>query len=212
VAVSPVGPGNLRAFAFGGTVPNASVINYSPVPGAPFLNVANGIAQPVCNPATTTCTSDLTVQTDAGNTHLVVDVVGYFNEADLAFPAGANASLSGNLTNPENFFFAPTNITPSRTLTCLVNAHLAWFTAGANPATGFGQVRTARRNVTTATNQNDGAWNNYIGALGTDRGTGSKSWVWTLAPGASYQFGCAVTATGDFVGDSAYCTVSWFCR
>jgi hypothetical protein len=78
VAVSAVGPGDLRAYPFGGAVPNASVINYSPVPGAPFLNVANGIAQPVCDPATTTCTNDLTIQTDAGNTHLVIDVVGYF--------------------------------------------------------------------------------------------------------------------------------------
>jgi hypothetical protein len=82
VAVSAVGAGDLRAFAFGGTLPNASVLNYSPVPGAPNLNIANGIAQPVCNPAITACTQDLVIQTDAGNTHLVVDVVGYFNKVD----------------------------------------------------------------------------------------------------------------------------------
>jgi hypothetical protein len=79
VAVSPAGGGDLRAFAFGGAFPNASVLNYSNVAG---LNIANGIAQPVCNPAARTCTNDLTIQTDVSTTHLVVDVVGYFNKID----------------------------------------------------------------------------------------------------------------------------------
>jgi len=56
-------------------VPLASVINYSNVSG---LYIANGIAQPVCNAATTTCTFDLIVQADVAASHLVVDVVGYY--------------------------------------------------------------------------------------------------------------------------------------
>jgi len=62
-------------------VPNASVINYSNVPG---LNIANGIAQPVCNDGTTTCNADLTVQADVAASHLVVDVVGYYRRFDKA--------------------------------------------------------------------------------------------------------------------------------
>jgi hypothetical protein len=79
VAVGPAGPGDIRATAFGGTLPNASVLNYSNVAG---LNIANGLALPVCNPATATCTTaDITFIADVASTHLVVDVVGYFKAA-----------------------------------------------------------------------------------------------------------------------------------
>jgi hypothetical protein len=84
VAVGAAGPGDIRAYPFSGTFPNASVINYSNVPGAPLLNIANAIAQPVCNPATSTCTKDLTVLAEASNTHLIIDVVGYFNKVNTA--------------------------------------------------------------------------------------------------------------------------------
>ena len=92
VAVGPAGPGDLRAFAYGGTLPSASVINYSNLSG---LNIANGIAQPVCNPATTTCTKDLTVQADVANTHLIVDVVGFFNKVNTAAVKGIVVTAAG---------------------------------------------------------------------------------------------------------------------
>jgi hypothetical protein len=77
VAVGPAGPGDLRAYPYNAVpvVPAASVINYSNVTN---LNIANGIAQPVCNAATTTCTFALTVQADVSATHLIVDVVGFY--------------------------------------------------------------------------------------------------------------------------------------
>jgi hypothetical protein len=75
VAVGPAGPGDLRVVAFPGTLPSASVLNYANVPS---LNIANGIAQPVCNPAVQPCTKDITIHADVSNTHLVADVVGYF--------------------------------------------------------------------------------------------------------------------------------------
>ena len=83
VAVAPAGPGDFRAFPYSAapTAPLASVINYSNVAG---LNIANGLAQPVCNPATTTCTFDLVVQADVAPAHLVVDVVGYYTPATNA--------------------------------------------------------------------------------------------------------------------------------
>jgi hypothetical protein len=74
VAVGPAGPGNLRAWPFGGPTPNASIINYANLPG---LNIANGVAVPLC-PAPGPCPFDLTVQADVSATHLVADVLGFY--------------------------------------------------------------------------------------------------------------------------------------
>jgi hypothetical protein len=75
VAVAPFGPGDLRIVAFPGALQNASVLNYASVPG---LNIANGLALPVCNTSVASCTKDITVHADLSSTHLVADVVGYF--------------------------------------------------------------------------------------------------------------------------------------
>ena len=80
VAVNPVGPGNLRAWAYRtppGPPPNATVLNYTS-----GFNIANGIAVPICDPqeAGQLCPSDLRVRADANGTHLVADVVGYFTK------------------------------------------------------------------------------------------------------------------------------------
>ncbi len=75
VAVGPAGSGDLRVAAFPGALPNASVLNYTNLPG---LNIANGIAQPVCVTGAAPCAKDITVRADVSNTHLVVDVVGFF--------------------------------------------------------------------------------------------------------------------------------------
>lgn len=80
VAVSPAGPGDLRAYRYGASAPNASVVNYADVAG---LNVANGVVQPICNVATTTCTYDLVVQADVSATDVVVDVLGYFRRLEV---------------------------------------------------------------------------------------------------------------------------------
>jgi hypothetical protein len=81
VAVAPTGPGNLRAWAYSTppvAPPGASIINYTTVPGA-ALNLANGIVVSLCDPDVTTCSNlDLRVRADASSTHLVADVVGYF--------------------------------------------------------------------------------------------------------------------------------------
>jgi hypothetical protein len=81
VAVAPTGPGNLRAWAYSTPPvgpPGASIINYTTVPGA-NLNLANGMVVPLCDSDSTTCPNlDLRVRADASTTHLVADVVGYF--------------------------------------------------------------------------------------------------------------------------------------
>ena len=78
VAVNATGGGNLRAWAFAQPPvppPSASILNYATVAG---LNIANGIAVPLCDWSTGTCTAEIRVQTDVSGTHLVADIVGYF--------------------------------------------------------------------------------------------------------------------------------------
>jgi hypothetical protein len=97
VAVGPAGAGDLRVAAFPGALPNASVLNYASVPG---LNIANGIAQPVCVTGAVPCAKDITVHADVSNTHLVVDVVGFFKAPvrpttiTLSDSAGSTASVT----------------------------------------------------------------------------------------------------------------------
>ena len=77
VAVNAAGAGDLRATPFGTPIPKAAIINYAAVTG---LNIANGLAVTICDPAVTTCTSDLTIQADVSATQLVADVQGYFQK------------------------------------------------------------------------------------------------------------------------------------
>ena len=99
VAVNPTGAGNLRAWAYSSppvAPPAASILNYATVSA---LNIANGIAVPICNPAQTTCTWDLRVQADVNATHLVADVVGYFER----FPKEQARSFTVYQTNASAF-------------------------------------------------------------------------------------------------------------
>ncbi|MDA8105303.1 MAG: hypothetical protein M0Z71_07940 [Nitrospiraceae bacterium] len=89
VAVGPAGPGDLRAWPYGSTMPNSSVINYAAYAG---LNLANGLVQPICDSTATTCTSDLTVQADVSSTHLVADVMGYYQKYPGVNVAGGLAA------------------------------------------------------------------------------------------------------------------------
>ncbi len=73
VVVTPTSSGFFQAWPVGTTIPTASISNFANVSG---LNIANGIAVPVCS---TSCTSgDLNVQVNQADAQLVVDVVGYF--------------------------------------------------------------------------------------------------------------------------------------
>jgi hypothetical protein len=65
----PSATGDLRAFAFSGPVPVASVLNYTP-----GIAIANTTIVPACQG----CGPDLTVQVDVGATQIIADVVGYF--------------------------------------------------------------------------------------------------------------------------------------
>jgi len=65
----PSAAGNLRAFAYSGPVPVASVLNYNP-----GVAIANTTIVPACQG----CGPDITVQVDVGATQIIADVVGYF--------------------------------------------------------------------------------------------------------------------------------------
>lgn len=73
IAVGPQGPGHLRAWEFGQTPPNASIINYAAVSG---LNIANGVVVPIAG--VSSIDKDLSIDASTSPTFIVADVTGYF--------------------------------------------------------------------------------------------------------------------------------------
>jgi hypothetical protein len=106
VAVNATGPGNLRAWAYNVppvAPPNASIINYAAV----GLNIANAVIVPLCDPAVSSaCDFDVSVQADLNGTHLVADVLGYF-EALRKPTIASGAQLTADVAVPNT---ACTNI------------------------------------------------------------------------------------------------------
>jgi hypothetical protein len=89
VAVGPPLYGDLRIYPYGGALPNASILNYSP-----YQNVANAVVAPIC----LNCGYDLNIVTDASATDVVVDVLGYFaapivTPLDCVTTANTNTSV-----------------------------------------------------------------------------------------------------------------------
>jgi hypothetical protein len=88
------GPGDLRAFPAGGSVPNASVVNYN------LENIANMVTLPM-GPSGSGH-NGIAVRADVHGTDLVVDVNGYYSTkllsvsvgSDGAFLQGVHANLS----------------------------------------------------------------------------------------------------------------------
>ncbi len=71
-AVDPIGDGFIRAFAAGGSVPTATFINYTS---------GRGMTNTGTVPLAATGTLDLAIANFGGQTHLVVDVQGYYTAA-----------------------------------------------------------------------------------------------------------------------------------
>ncbi|RPJ83675.1 MAG: hypothetical protein EHM13_06870, partial [Acidobacteria bacterium] len=74
--------GHLTAWPFGGTMPNSSIINFS---AAMMPSVANGQNLTGC----AGCTDDIVVQA-AARTHMIIDVVGYYDRAVASASAVTN--------------------------------------------------------------------------------------------------------------------------
>ena len=69
IAVSPQGPGNLRAWPFGTPEPTYCwIINYAAMAG---LNIANGVVEPIYDSSVNNCTSHLVVRANVLSTHMV---------------------------------------------------------------------------------------------------------------------------------------------
>ena len=114
IAVEPVTSGHLRAWPYGGTMPNASIVNF----GA-GQNIANGLIQPICNPALTNCIFDLSIYA-ASPVQVVADVTGYFTR--IGGRVAIVAPSGGNYTDPVT---AMANLnswcpSPSATKPCLM--------------------------------------------------------------------------------------------
>ena len=185
VAVLPSGSGFLRAWPFGQPVPSSSIINYGAVPG--LLALANGAVVPLCNPATTTCTFDLSVRADQNATDLVVDVMGFLQSTAPRGSFGAGNTFlgvnAGNFTmtggvNTATGAQALRNNTNGGSNTATGFAALEGnSTGGANTAIGFnalrgGGVGSHTGNMNTATGSR-ALENNRSGDSNTATGQGS---------------------------------------
>jgi hypothetical protein len=69
VTVVPSGNGNIVAYPFGATAPNASLVNYR----ADAQNVANSGTVKTCF----NCSQDIFIKSNAGTAHVIIDVLGY---------------------------------------------------------------------------------------------------------------------------------------
>jgi hypothetical protein len=97
VAVNAPAPGDLRVTPFGTPMPEASILNWAGVAG---LNLANGVAVALCDPATTTCTNDITLQADASAINIVADVQGYYQRVSTG-GVGTALLADGAVTAPK---------------------------------------------------------------------------------------------------------------
>jgi len=138
VAVGPAGPGDLRAWPTDRAAPNASILNYSSVPG---LNLANAVVLPVRQDQQG---GDITLQADISGTHVVADVLGYFSAdsdsvaENVAIGLGASG---GSLVGPGSFntsmgHFALVSNTNGSNNTVVGNRALFFATGSSNTAMG----------------------------------------------------------------------------
>jgi hypothetical protein len=143
VAVGPAGPGNLVAWAWGQPMPNASVINYSNVPG---LNIANGVVVPIAG--TNLVPADLHIRAGSAGTHVVADVTGYFTRFTLeqfskfeksvtVVSEGGNVDLSAGACTLVNSCTVTTEGAPGQVIV------RAWAQVSINHGTDIGGDRIA---------------------------------------------------------------------
>ena len=69
-----VAAGGLKAWGFSGTEPNASIINFGPATSG---GIANGLTLAGCDG----CADDITIRAFGDATHVIIDVVGYYQPA-----------------------------------------------------------------------------------------------------------------------------------
>lgn len=104
VAVGPGGAGHLTAWPANQPLPTASVINYD------SGNVANGVIVPMCDEvAVAPCASgDVSVRAAVADTHVVIDVLGYFHAGRFVRRAGD--TMTGELITTRLKAGAPSSL------------------------------------------------------------------------------------------------------
>ena len=210
VAVSPAGPGDLRATPFGTPMPLAAVINYSN--GDPNLALANGPAVKICNPATTSCTSDITLQADNSAVQIVADVQGYFRNYPRT-PYYAGSEHSGTLSAGAGAVFDALNVNIGGATRCFASVTGIVSASGTPLSTGNPYVNGTYRPIGTALNNEFGSW-----CFMSTPASGSSYYDCTIAGVAlptgsatnTYDFGCSFHVTGTFNG-TAFCHASVIC-
>ena len=139
VAVQPLGDGDLRVWPEG-PAPNASVLNY----GAAF-NIANGVVVPLAQDVTPG--ADLSVLAAVSDTHLVIDVLGYFLGSDALqnTAVGTDALRQATGTNNTALGFLALELTGSGGANTAVGSDsLGQNTIGSfNTAVGYAALPTA---------------------------------------------------------------------
>ncbi|MFL6038207.1 MAG: hypothetical protein ACJ74B_06200 [Gaiellaceae bacterium] len=113
-----------------------------------------------------------------------------------------------NLPSGNSDLFAPA-FTATANGVCVVTAQVTVDNNGAN-ATNALTVQTVRK-VDGGAAQSDGGWANYVMADGDSEGSGSKTAIYSVTEGSSYQLGVRLNALNDSVGDMAFPTVAYFC-
>ena len=210
IGVDAAGAGDFRAWAYPAAAPLASVLNYMAVPG---LNLANGVIVPICNPAVSVCTFDISMLADGAPAQVVADVLGYFRAVDTITMRSTNATTFPAITLPTagvtTDFFEAVNFTPTRNVSCMVTAQLELEVNG--DTNSFMFFRSAVRNVTLGTTTPDDGWVNAMGGQ-ANVSTVTKSAVINLTGGQSYRFGMRLTAFGLWAGATAFPTVAYVCK
>jgi hypothetical protein len=187
VAVAPDGAGDFRITPFATAMPSASFLNYALVTG---LNIANGMAFAICNPATTTCTDDFTIQADVSAAHVVADVQGYFRnlrteqvKSFVVTDTGTGASTSGSCTNATGL---SATVTAPVAGTIVLNAGATvqvGHTNGATTETDFWWGTSATACTTTA------------GYVGMTAGAATAVYYHRFAATRSFAVGAGATVT-----------------
>jgi hypothetical protein len=154
-AVAPTGNypniGWLTAYGVGATPPTASVVNY--FPGA--YAIASNITVEGCYG----CADDLVVSTNSTTSHVVIDVMGFYQPAS-GFTTGAVTSLAGSTIS-----VAAGGFTSSNGGTCPAGTTVV---GGGSTNSAFGTMVTSDHNISGT------HWYEYV------KNTGGSSASWTV--------------------------------
>lgn len=105
-------------------------------------------------------------------------------------------------------FPSEAEVTPTSPTTCLITAQ-SFFTGTIDAGSGVLSVGISVNGGAPLINSFFFGW---VKAVASSSHYAQATWSWNLAAGATYRFGCAFYASGDYVGKAVLCEVHWVCR